>query len=338
MSSTTTNARVAALAFAAFAVLIALRDVSFELFLQEKPVAFAFLVCATIATLAVVIVTLQRGWSALLSKLCEKGALPRAVLLSLLSGAIYGGGFYLVSLMGAGTFHTINYGLMPVAAAVVGASLFGGTIPRTFWLAFCTYLVGLGLLMAETEELRSWAYAGVAMIVPVVTAVCDGLTKWLLNKDRPKHLKPSEALAVRFVPATAALGIYAAVAGHSVTIENVAPALTVAVLFGFVPLGLLCIGLVKASMQTYAPWLFLIPAIAFFGTLHAHPESVRPLPIAGAVLMMVGVVVCVLLGRRSPPGAQRPQGTSRAAPVVLQPMPPKSPESGRVPQDAMKQE
>lgn len=324
MTTNIPSGRMAAVALASFSVLIALRDVSFELFLKEEPVAFAFVVCATIALLSAIIVSCKKdGWKSLANKVRKKEVLGRVALLGLLSAGIYGAGFYLVSIMGAGTFHTINYGLLPVVVAVVGAMAFSTTIPATFWLAFGTYLTGLALLMTETKNLDGFAYAGLAMLVPIVTALCDALTKWLLNPKRPAALAWPEVLVVRFVPASIALFIYAVpVSGKSIVINDVVPALTVAVFCGFVPLGLLCFGLVQSTMQKYAAWLFLIPAIAFFGTLHKHPESARPLPIAGALLIMAGVVVCktplgerlVRMMRKSPGGLEQHSATSAANP------------------------
>src|SRR5439155_8542405 len=130
-------------------------------------------------------------------------------------------------------------------------------------------------------------------------ASMDGLTKWLMTEDGG-NLTRSELLFVRFVPASAVLAGYAFVFGDGVRIVAKTEAVTAAVMCGFVPLWLLCTGLGRAGMQQLASWEFVIPGLAFFGTLHARFEqNGQPLAVAGAVLVLAGMIVNELrLGSR----------------------------------------
>jgi len=53
----------------------------------------------------------------------------------------------------------------------------------------------------------------------------------------------------------------------------------------------LCTGLVRQGLSKLAIFEFLIPAVAFFGTLNLHPELIAPLPIIGGFLILAAIVV-----------------------------------------------
>lgn len=282
---------LATITFAGFALLLAFRDVSTERFLSgENPVWLSFIVCATILTLSFVyiLVNRQRG---LLKKLRTPGAMRRAMLLGLFSGGIYLGVFFIIGQLGAGLAGLIDYGLIPLATAVVGAAMFKEKLTSDFFAAFFVYLFGLTILMVTRGEfVPSWLL-GIAILPPVASAISDGFTKWLLD-EKNAGLTKAELLVVRFLPAVLVLYAIAAITSKSLIPQIASPSKTivVAIVGGWLPLMLLCTGLGKAGMNKLAAWEFTIPALIFLATVDLHPEYIG-FPMVGAVIVLSGIVI-----------------------------------------------
>lgn len=284
------------LTFAGFALLLAFRDVATELFLatqtatKEKTLWLSFAVCATILTLSCVRL-LYRRQSGLFKKLRTPKALRKATLLGLLSGAIYFGIFFIIGQLGAGVAGLIDYGLIPLATATVGALMFREKLSADFYGAFLVYLLGITILMISRNESIPLWLLGIAVLPPVASALSDGYTKWLLDK-RNAGLTRDELLIVRFSPAALVLYVLASATSESLVpqIDDPFVTLAVAVAGGWIPLMLLCTGLGMAGMKKLAAWEFTVPAAVFLGTLHRHPENLG-VPMLGAILVLSGIVI-----------------------------------------------
>lgn len=286
----------ATITFAGFALLLAFRDVATELFLstqtatKEKTLWLSFVVCGTILALSCIRLLLS-GQFGLLKKLRTPGALRKATTLGLLSGGIYFGVFFIIGQLGAGVAGLIDAGLIPLATAIVGAMMFKEKLSADFYGAFMVYLLGITILMVSRNEFIPLWLLGIAVLPPVASALSDGCTKWLLDKKNA-GLTRDELLIVRFSPAALVLYVLASATSNSLVpqIDDPFKTLGVAVAGGWVPLMLLCTGLGMAGMKKLAAWEFTIPAVAFLGTLHLHPENVG-VPMVGAILVLSGIVI-----------------------------------------------
>jgi drug/metabolite transporter (DMT)-like permease len=285
-----------AITFAGFALLLAFRDVATELFLstqtatKAKTLWLSFMVCGTILGLSCIRL-LVTGRSGLLKKLRTPGALRKAALLGLLSGGIYFGIFFIIGQLGAGVAALIDAGLIPLATAIVGAVMFKEKLTTNFFGACAVYILGITVLMVTRNEFIPLWLLGVAVLPPVASALSDGQTKWLLDKNNA-GLTRDELLIVRFSPAVLVLYVLASWASGSLMPQIDAPfkTLAVAVTGGWIPLMLLCTGLGMAGMKKLAAWEFTIPAATFLGTLHLHVENVG-VPMLGALLILSGIVI-----------------------------------------------
>lgn len=287
---------LATLAFAGFALLLAFRDVATELVLfNENALWLSFVVCATICALSSLQLALRRSWSTLLAKLRTPGASTRALLLGVTSGGIYLGIFFLIGRMGAGLWGMIDYGLIPLATAIVGHFQFKERLTRDFFGAFIVYFTGITVLMVGRGGFVGASLIAIAIALPIASALSDGWTKWLL-KPTNAALTKSEVLVVRFLPAAIALYCLASIASGKVVpqIVDIPNTLLVSAVGGWMPLMLLCTGLGIAGMKKLAVWEFTIPAATFFGTLHHHPENQGYWPIIGAVVVISGILVSEL--------------------------------------------
>jgi hypothetical protein len=134
-------------------------------------------------------------------------------------------------------------------------------------------------------DMSGFTYVAIAAIIPMMTAASDGITAYL-RKDA--KLEATEVLLLRSAPAAVLLAAYCVVTTGNVNVVKSGEALFAAVLCGFVPLWLLCTGLGHSALQSFASWLCIVPAIAFFATLHLRWEqNGHPIQIAGAVLILV---------------------------------------------------
>jgi drug/metabolite transporter (DMT)-like permease len=224
--------------FAGFALLLAFRNVTTEMFLltqtatREKTLWLSFAVCATILTLSCVRL-LAGGQLGLLKKLTTPGALRKAMMLGLLSGGIYFGIFFIIGQLGAGVAGLIDAGLIPLATAIVGALMFKEKLSADFYGAFLIYLLGITILMISRNEFIPLWLLGIAVLPPVASALSDGYTKWLLDKKNA-GLTRDELLIVRFSPAALVLYALASATSKSLVpqIDDPFKTLTVAVAGG----------------------------------------------------------------------------------------------------------
>lgn len=291
MKTDKTTAKSGTIAFAGFALLIAMRDILVELWLDEDYVALAFLICCTISGLGLLSVLASRKLGALLDKLRSPKLVQKVVLFGVLTGVLYSVGLFLVQKLGAGLFNMVDYGLTPLATTIVGIVAFKNRFTRKTAAAFLVYLVGM-LLLNWGRGMEGWKYIGVAMLLPLITASTDGLSAWLRDPIRG-NVGRSELLVLRFLPAAIALGLYALLSPeHGIALNNGVKASVVAVVCGFVPLFLLASVIRPETMGRLAAWEFVIPSIAFFGTLHAHVEdNARPLPVLGATVVLLSMLI-----------------------------------------------
>src|SRR5436309_711487 len=231
---------------------LALRDVSAELWLHEDPLWLSFAVCTTILAMSAAYVLL-RGQRTLLRKLRTPGAPARVLGLGLFSGGIYFGIFFLIGRLGAGLWGLIDYGLIPLATALVGWALFDDHLTIDFFAAFAVYATGLTILMLARGGFIGVDLLAIAVLLPVASALSDGFTKWLLDPTKA-NLTKSELLVVRFLPAVVTLYFVGFLStGSSIPrFDSVTKTVLVSAAFGWAPLMLLCTGLGIAGMTKLA--------------------------------------------------------------------------------------
>jgi drug/metabolite transporter (DMT)-like permease len=290
--------------FILFAALIACRDISYELYFSGYivPSLFSFVVCFTIVILSLGSLIVKRRINGLLLKLKEFRILLRVVFLGITAAIIYYITFYLIDKIGAGLFNLVDYGFSPLFTMLLGIVYFKERTYRYNYIPFVFFLLGLVLINIK----RDWdgiAYIGIALISPVCTAMSDYLSKWLLDVNRG-NLSKDELLFVRFLPASAILLLIylldTSQPQNSIDIYGKIGFGIAAVVLGFLPLYILCIGLLRHTLTSFAIWEFLIPALAFFVTYFYRNSSILNIEVFGAVLMLIGVIVSQMPSNAKP--------------------------------------
>lgn len=277
-----------------FAVLIALRDVTKELGLSEEDsISFAFAVTGVIAVLALVVVLAKPGGiKPCTIRLRNPRVAGAAAILGVSAALIYVVTFAMIDEMGAGLFNLIDYGAAPILTAGIGVVAFRNKAPRWLLLSFAMYVSGIALLHFERHDVNVLLVL-IALCSPIATAASDGLTAWMLSPDGG-GLSRSELLLVRFTPASLGILGFTAVTRHDLSLVNPPVVLGTATVLGFVPMWLLCSGLIvgKKNLVELAVAEYLIPVLAFVLTLPARAdEHFAPVPIVGALLVLVALTL-----------------------------------------------
>lgn len=295
------------LAFALFALLLGARDVGAELLFKgqaaEVRSCLAFLICLTITVLSLFIVVVQGDAPGLLKKVLNRRILPRVILVGVSAAVVYLVTFEMIGRFGAGVFDLFDYGLAPILTAGLGIMLFSNLFTPRLLVAALAYAAGIFLLFWGNQT-PGWMWIAVALLSPVGTAVSDVTTKWLLSSG---NMTRAELLFVRFLPATALIGIWIRATGGNIHLHFAEATVPLAVFGGFLPLWLLCTGLGRAALTKYAVWEFLIPAVAFFATLPLHPEHLTLKTTSGAAIIVLAVALHEIkwrprvLSRKTPP-------------------------------------
>jgi drug/metabolite transporter (DMT)-like permease len=289
----------AAAVFVGFALLIALRDILSEVFLNENPICLAWLVCTTIFLLSLSIILLKGGSLRLLAALGQPGVAWRVLCLNLLACVVYAVTFYMIrpEQLGAGLFNLVDTGLIPCLTAALGLWLAREKLLPELPVALLLYVLGVWLLIRNVTS-ASAVLVLIALASPVGTALSDFLSKRLLAIRQGEQrtgqglLSRAELLCLRFCVPAVFLGVLAHFRSPTgLSIRDWDRALPVAVFCGFVPLWLLCTALRREDLTRLAVWELLIPALAFLGTLPWHPEHARAAPLLGASLILLGFVL-----------------------------------------------
>ena len=280
---------VVVFAFAGFVSLLAARDVWWETSLQktESFASFAALLWIVTAVLSSVFLVVRGEISSLVTRLKDLRVAAIAIGYGILSGTLYTVGFYLVSKMGAGLFNMIEYSIYPIALMLLAVTWRRNKFERHSVLDISIYLVGLTLLLSGLG-MGGAAFAGLAAVLPIITATCDALTDYLLDPKKG-NLTKSQVLFLRSAPAAVVVSAYAAIYTKTgFVVIDAFESIAAAIVCGFVPLWLLCTALAKADMKYLVRWICLIPALTFIGTLHLHWDSITGVQLAGAVVITVG--------------------------------------------------
>jgi hypothetical protein len=283
---------IALLVFLGFSVSLAGRDVARELYLGPSPdsVSFAFWLCATAALLSALWSLARREALPVLRAGSRSKVLVASLSLSLMCALIYVSTFLVVDAVGAGFFNLFDWGLASLLTASIGVLWDKDPPPRgRLWAAVALFAGGFVALCTVNRPLWGPLLA-VATLSPVCTALSFPIQRWLLSKDGG-GLTRAQVTFVRFAPAAACILLFRMRYEQEPLQVGRAGRLALVALLGYVPLVLLCYAVVIDSMARFAVWLVAIPALAFFGTLHAHPEHQAPAPIAGACLMLLAVLV-----------------------------------------------
>jgi drug/metabolite transporter (DMT)-like permease len=211
------------------------------------------------------------------------------LIVGISAGVVYLVTFAMIQKVGAGLFSLFDYGLAPLLTGAIGIVFLGNTLTRRLLLASLAYVAGIFLLFWGNQK-ASLAWIAIAVLSPIGTAISDATTKWLLSPERG-DLSRSELLFLRFLPATILIGIWITSQHDGIHIHNGPASLALGIIFGFLPLWLLCTGLGRAALTKYAVWEFLIPAVAFFATLPLHAEHQKLTPVVGALVILLAVVL-----------------------------------------------
>lgn len=291
------------LAFVACAVA---RDVTYEFSLSDSidGLNFALLVCLSVVSVSALWLIGTHQFADLLFRLRPGPVLARALFLGPMTAMVYSVTFSLIApdKLGAGLFNLVDGGLTPILTTSIGVFVWRESLNRQFIFAFSIYLVGIWALFGGQSSRDALPLLATAVLSPIGTAASYGLQKWLLEPDRG-GLTPSQVLFVRFFPASITIWIYATYIGADVTGFNALHlALPAALGLGVSPVVLLCWALTRNSLKRFSTWFFLIPAGTYLLTLQLHPENQRALPVAGAALIILCIVVMEGIGKT---GSQR---------------------------------
>lgn len=281
-----TLSRIPLLLFPLYASLFAFRDISLELIVNEDPIVFSLLLAATISILGFGHLLRKGETTAFLRRVSQSKTLTQAIALGAINGLVYAVGFSALKVIGAGVFNLIEFGLTPVLLAAIGVVVFKETPRWTLWGALALYVLGIWCLFGGSD-IRAWQWLLVAFLSPIGTAASDGLSKSLLAAGFSRH----ELLVIRFAPAIPVLILLGSSLPAGITLNSPWLSLWVAIGFGYVPLSILLYLIERAPLSRLAAWDFMIPGVAFFGTLHAHPENQEGRALIGAILIMACVVV-----------------------------------------------
>ncbi len=282
----------ATLAFVGFAVLLALRDILLEVYIEEDGLDFAFFLTSTVFILSLCALVAQRRLGALRERLKNRRILGMTALLGFFGALTYGPAFLLIAdaRVGAGLYNVVDSGVSPIAMSLVGVYFLKGSIRLSFFPALLVYLVGI-FFLAQDLEPGTLPLLIVAMLIPFAVAGSDAVTRWML-KEGGEELDKLEVMVLRFGPSAVFLGIAAALTGsEGVVINNPISVLWVSVLCGFFPLWLLCTGLGKQGLTQLAAFEFVIPGLAYLGTLPWRPDNLGALRLLGASLAIIALLV-----------------------------------------------
>jgi len=298
-----------------FVVLLASRDIAYELWLRpyfgfpgfddgvSKAMAIAVLGCAFVSLASALFVTFQGRWKHLIERLKAPGVAWRATSMGALCAVVYGVTFTLIGEVGAGLFDLIDWGLAPFATAGLAIAFWpqqNRDIRRSIlWLSLTVGLAGLvGLYATGPLQRTSPQWILIALSSPLATAGGLALQSWLLQSEGG-DLNRSEVLFLRFTPAAVVLAALCFSWYRAFPhVEDPAVTLLPAMALFALPAVAVCWALVRAALGRFAAWEFAIPALTFFGTLHAHADHRRPLPIAMACLVVSGVLLFETFGTR----------------------------------------
>ena len=288
--------------FLFFAILIASRDIFFELHFQEyvSPIFFSFLITSMIVVVSFVILLLKGKFLGLIQKVKKVEIWTRAIFLGMMASLIYFVTFFVIKKTGAGLFNLIDYGFAPILTVFLGFIFFKEKTSSNLFISFIFYVLGLIILYfnfgdsGSGKAIKNFIFIVFAFLSPVGTAVSDYLTKWLLDSDRG-NLDKEELLFIRFLPASIILFFIFFNFDttniseiHYTAWVNLASA---SIILGFWPLYLLCIGLTSSSLSKYAVWEFLIPAIAFFVPYIINEGITYHPQLWGALLIILGIII-----------------------------------------------
>lgn len=300
--------------FILFALLIACRDIFYDLIFHEKftPSQFAFSISITIVVCSFTILIVRKKLKSLSRKLLDPRVLYRSIILGVIAAIIYYVTFAMIINIGAGLFNLIDYGLAPILTALLGIIFFKEKKSPFLFVSFILYLVGLIIIYLDENTANELISGEIpinimllflaAIISPIGTAISDFLTKWLLDKDKG-NLDKEEILFIRFLPAALILFIIVIIAPEVVgkdAINEISSEMRMqdffyliiaSVLLGFLPMYLLCIGLVRNSLSKYAVWEFLIPAIVFFYLFINEHGFVFKFEVFGALMILSGLIL-----------------------------------------------
>lgn len=290
------NSTVAIFILAIFVLLVAGRDIAYELFLNKSPagISFAFWVCATASVLSCGWLVIRGELRSLFNRVFQKRIFLASVVLGFMCAVIYVTTFIAIEYIGAGMFNMLDWGLAPVLTALIGIWYDKDIISRPRILFSLTlYIIGTIGLYSASGEMQSFGPIILlfALLSPVFTAISFPLQRWLMeNNEGP--LTEAQVTFVRFLPATVVIFLYEYFVNGSFP-EVVAPfkLFSVTIILGFIPLILLCYALVKSSLSRFAVWLFGIPALAFFGTLHIYPNHQKIVPIISSFIILTAILI-----------------------------------------------
>lgn len=295
--------------FAVYVILLAARDVVSEVWLSGVPWAtMNWWIFVTCSSLGIIFLILTGHPAEFFGRLKDWTNASAVIILGIVTAVIYAVTFAMINptRLGAAFFNLLDFGLAPFTIATAGFAidwarkLNNRSDQKALNFPIGELLVSFGLYSVGIILLYWWPVFGlklapkspifvsIALLSPLLMAVSDALSKWLLEF---RGFTRPEVMVLRFWFGAIAFGLYIYKTGLPFVPAQWPSVMAVAVLLAFLPLWLLYGVLPREALQRLAVWETLIPALIFLSTLYWHPEHRDFVPILGVLFIFGAYVV-----------------------------------------------
>jgi drug/metabolite transporter (DMT)-like permease len=289
----------APLLFGTFCFLVASRDVlSHRLLTQNVDVVFlltAYTVSASV--FAWCFRLLRTGSPAFISpfRLLPKKQKVVFLKLGIATWLVYVVTMFGISKLTAPLFNAVDYGAMPLMTLGLAIVATHESVVRRQILGACISAGGLLVFVVATQQkgfpAGSGLWVGISLLSPILTSVCSMYQRQQVQSG----MHPDEVLLYRFpIPAVLML-VWLLATSPRLALNQLPQILLISMVCLFLPLWLLCLGFVRASLGRFSAYLFLIPIFTFIlGPLLVKGQLAlitRPSILVGAGLALCGFCV-----------------------------------------------
>ena len=308
----------APLLFVGFCFLIASRDVlSKALMKHDVPAVFLLSVFMLSASLyAWLFRWFRTGSAAFAAPFARRSGVEkiRFVKLGLSTWVVYAATIFGIEKLGAQLFNAVDAGAIPLLTLLLAART-EPVSPRQK-IGSLVSASGLALFLFATTRAGFPVDGGAAWIlVCLLSAAFTSLCSLYQRQQVQEGMHADEVLLYRFPIPAAIMLVWLWIKGTPLSLNSMVPMLVVSFVCVFLPLWLLCIGLMRESLGRFSAYLFLIPVFTFvLGPMWARDESGvlnQTEIVLGVVLALVGY--CVFEGILTRRTRSAPQPVRQAA-------------------------
>jgi drug/metabolite transporter (DMT)-like permease len=207
-------------------------------------------------------------------------------------------------------FNAIDYGAMPVMTLAAAGLALRERPTRAQVLGGLLGGIGVVVLCLVPDPQRlgtssSWAlWLAISFVSPILTAACSAIQKRLLNAG----YSPADVLILRFPISAVVFGAWMLAGDHRVESSALPGLIGVTIVGAFVPLWLLCFGLLRRGLSSLAGFLLLIPVFTFaLGPLVVSERwslLMSPWIVGGTALLILGYLLAEgYIGNRPTPAS-----------------------------------